>query len=137
MRADIKLQAATTCRSTQQIISEATSNLRPSEAVKLPEERVLKRVVQKARRQVRNFPVEPSNLHELVIPMEYRQLDNETPFLLHDSGPRNDRICVFATQRNLEIMSQSETFSQMERLAQFQGTSFNSCTQFIFYILAR
>ena len=38
--------------------------------------------------------------------MEYRHLDNETPFLLHDSGPGNDCICVFATQRNLEIMSQ-------------------------------
>lgn len=108
--AQIKLQAATTSETTQQIIMDATGDLRPVTIAQMPEERCLKRCIQRTRREIQNIPVEPANLQDLIIPLEYTKFDDGTLFLLYDSGPGKDRICVFGTQQNLELLSLSHSF---------------------------
>ena len=74
------------------------------------EECTLKRMVQKTRRQVQNILAEPSNLQELMIPQHYKQFENETVFLLYDSRPGIDCLCVFGTQCNLDLLRHSYSF---------------------------
>ena len=55
-----------------------------------------------------NAPPQPLNLVDLQIPNEYRQSLNDDAFLLYDSGAANDRILIFSTRRNLQLLSRSE-----------------------------
>jgi hypothetical protein len=50
-----------------------------------------------------NLPADPRNLRELNLPEEYKNVDGEL-FLQFDSGPGDDRILLFSTQRNLDFM---------------------------------
>ncbi|KAK4886442.1 hypothetical protein RN001_002713 [Aquatica leii] len=47
----------------------------------------------------------PTTLLDLQIPNEYKFTHNGQQFLLHDSGPVDNRILVFSTVRNLELLS--------------------------------
>jgi hypothetical protein len=65
----------------------------------------MKRTIQRARQQ-NNLPLaNPTSLTELELPERYTQTINGHPFLLYDSGPSNDRILLFSTQRNLDLMA--------------------------------
>jgi hypothetical protein len=43
----------------------------------------------------------------LVIPDEFKKISRDKPFLLHDSGPERDRILIFSTIKNLEMLKKS------------------------------
>ena len=103
----IKARAATTSESTEAIVSGATSHLSEAAVAQLPTEEALRRTVQNVRKTKQNFPTEPNNLIELVIPDELKFFEDGSTFLMHDSGPVNDRILVFTTRENLELLATS------------------------------
>ena len=64
----------------------------------------MKKRMQRARQQQSIPLANPNSLSELQFPEEYTQTCSGSPFLLFDSGPSNNRILLFSTQRNLELM---------------------------------
>jgi len=50
----------------------------------------------------------PRSLDELVIPPDYQRTLAGHPFLLRDTGDGPNRILLFSTDRNLELLSQSQ-----------------------------
>jgi hypothetical protein len=66
----------------------------------------MKKAILRARREVHSRAPNQMNLTELTIPYVYSITSNGTPFLLHDSGNTLDRILIFTTNRNLDLMSQ-------------------------------
>jgi hypothetical protein len=65
----------------------------------------MKKRVQRARQQQRAPLPNPTNLFELQFPEQYTQTCTGQLFLLFDSWPSNDRILLFSTQKNLELMA--------------------------------
>lgn len=100
------------CENPETLISNATLGL--GDAVRatlhIPN---IKRTVQRER--VRNLaaPVNPRSLATLVLPIEYTQIlldANVGPerFLLHDSGPADDRILIFGTDANVALLNTAQ-----------------------------
>ena len=68
----------------------------------------LKRTIQRQRERVLAVPIQPTTLEELNLPPEYQQTAKEEQFLLYDSGPEPQRILIFGTQRNLDMLQASQ-----------------------------
>ena len=52
--------------------------------------------------------MQPTSLEQLALPPEYQQTAKGEQFLLYDSGPETQRILIFGTQRNLEMLRLSD-----------------------------
>jgi hypothetical protein len=70
----------------------------------LPSTSSIKRTIQRTRQREGRAPPTPTNLRDLVIPDEFTKLLSGERFLLFDSGPSDDRILIFSTQRNLQLL---------------------------------
>lgn len=80
---------------------------------RLPERENLRKAMRRARR--RNLPPNPTTLQELgEIPERFENTVTGDRFLIYDSRNEDDdvegNILVFATRRNLEILSQREVW---------------------------
>ena len=60
------------------------------------------------RQRVLAAPIQPLSLVELEIPMEYRSTAKGEMFLLYDSGPDPERILIFGTCQNIEMLKCSQ-----------------------------
>jgi hypothetical protein len=104
---NIKNSATSTQNSTSQILAESLV-ISPSVSVKLPKIKVLKRTIQRQRQKANKAPENLENLEHLIIPREYTLTMKGEEFLLYDSGQSNDRILLFSTKFNLDILSQAQ-----------------------------
>lgn len=93
--------------STHQIVVASTSNLSIAVKGQMPSVACLKRTVQRLRQQENGAPPNPNSLEDLEIPDRYRLTDAGEQFLLWDSGPGPNRILIWATERNLDLLAQS------------------------------
>ncbi len=107
LMSDMKEKATATQESTHQIVASASIGVSSAVAGKLPPVPYIKRSIQRLRQGVQIPAINPVNLTQLIIPNEYTLTANGNPFLLHDSGPSPDRILIFSTLRNLDLMAQS------------------------------
>lgn len=73
-------------------------------------EKLITRTIQRVRGSISNIS-NPKSLLELQFDDESKKLANGDNFLLYDSGPREDRIVIFGTRKNLSILSQCEFIS--------------------------
>ena len=102
---------------TAQVVATSIENLSQAGKGALPSISNLKRRVQRKRVGVAAGPPNPQNLGDLVIPQEFTRYEREPEvfedFLLYDSGPgaRDNRILVFSTQRNLDILQRSSSWA--------------------------
>ena len=72
----------------------------------LPERNSLKRQVNRIRN--RHRPPDPTSLHGIEIPEEYKVIRCGEPFLIHDSGAQGDkRILIYTTYDNIQYLSDS------------------------------
>ena len=104
----IKRRARGSQDSSHHIVGERVVTLFEGTAAKLPKLDSLKRTIQHQRVQQMAAPVQPARLEELVLPADYQQTAKGEQFLLYDSGPETQRILIFWTQRNLEMLRLSE-----------------------------
>ena len=123
----IKNEASTSTSTPTSIIANKTLHVPSHIIAKLPEERYLKRTIQSIRHREIGAPVEPRNVSELVIPPNFQQLHDGTLFLLYDSGPSNDRILIFSTQNNIELLGKADNV--------FSDGTFSSAPSKLFYQL--
>ena len=52
---------------------------------------------------------EPVDLYQLTLTPLFTTLDNDTEFLVHDSGPGSNRVILFSTETNMELLSRCST----------------------------
>ena len=70
----------------------------------MPTQSTLQRFIRRQRTVA--GPAQPNNLFDFKVPAQYQITNDGDAFLLHDTGPGNDRILIFGTQRNLQLLSQ-------------------------------
>lgn len=93
---------------TQAVIATVSQEVSVGATGQLPSISSLKRTIQHVRQRMEAIPANPRNLTELVIPEEYTRNSDGEPFLLFDSGPNEQRILIFSTDRNLTFMESCE-----------------------------
>ena len=94
-RAGVKRRARETNDNPHRIIAEVAKTL-------LPSEKSLKKICHRAR----PAPVNPTSLCDLIMDENFQTLGGKR-FLLYDSGPELDRILMFGTEENKNILSYS------------------------------
>lgn len=102
--AEIRLRAKNTMESTHQILTSRLQNYPSYLAEAFPGMQLVKRTINRVRNKKDAEPSQPSTLNSLIIPEIFQITNSGEQFLFHDSGPTKNRILIFATQRNLNIL---------------------------------
>lgn len=127
------------------IVSAETIGLSQATSAKLPSVQSMKRTVTNVRRKENAGPAVPRSLRDIVLPVEYKQTFAGATFLAYDSGPADDRILIFATERNLQLLGRSKhwyadgTFktvpSLFEQLYTIHGLKENTSVPLVYALL--
>ncbi|KAB0801401.1 hypothetical protein PPYR_01533 [Photinus pyralis] len=104
----IKEDAENTRDTPQFIVSQASAGLGNAVAAKLPTVNNIKRTIRNVRVRENVAPAIPRHREEIIFPEEFTITTNGELFLLHDSGPVNDRILIFSTARNINLLAMSQ-----------------------------
>lgn len=104
---DIRNAAVVSCDTPNYIVASISGRINQSVAAKLPSVPNLKRVIVNARAKQNSGPVQPVSRRDIVFPEEFTRTEKGEPFLLFDSGPEDDRMLIFATAQNLQILRSS------------------------------
>ena len=113
----LRNRSVNTLEQTAQVVATSIENLSQAGKGALPSIKNLKRRVQGKRVVAAAGPANPQNLVDLMIPQQFTRYEREPgvfeDFLLHDSGPGagEDRILIFSTRRNLEILQRSSDWA--------------------------
>ena len=111
VRQSIKRRAIDTAEAAQQVLSQEMENISDQAAVKLPAIRNIRRCVRRHRQDAGNPPPVPRTCADIVIPDEYQITTSGERFLMYDSGAGDeDRILIFGTERNLQILETSQNW---------------------------
>lgn len=102
----LKRKAAETTEPPRKLISIATNDVDRATLAEIPSYNALRRTVSRVRHD-KNLPTLPTNLNDLVLPEEITKFKGEI-FLMHDSGPGDERFLIFCTQQNLEFLMRSD-----------------------------
>jgi hypothetical protein len=103
---NIKEKAISTQETSHQIVTSSNVGISVAVLGQLPSIPSLKRVIQRTRNGVQTPGTNPQNLNASILALEYTLTTNGSRFLMHESGPGNDRILIFPKTRNLDLMSQ-------------------------------
>ena len=101
-RQEVKRRARETHDNPHNIIAEAASNLSETAKTLLPPEKSLKKLCHRARPTPSS--ANPKSLCDLQIDENFSTLGGEK-FLIYDSGPELDRIIMFGSEENKNIVS--------------------------------
>ena len=110
VKVGMKRKARDSQDSSHHIVGECLQTVTEGAAAKLPKLDSLKRTIQRQRVRQQAAPVQPTSLEQLTLPEEYKQSSKGEQFLLYDSGPETQRILIFGTQRNLEMLQLSSVW---------------------------
>lgn len=108
--AELKQSAANTSDTPLSIVATKTAGISSPIAARLPSVGSMKRMIQR-KRQTTCYPLPvPHTLDALNIPHEYTRTFGNDNFLIFDSGAGPQRILIFGTDRNLELMARSNNW---------------------------
>ena len=105
-----KEKAITTQTTTHCIVTQVYVGVSQAVAGQLPTPQNLKRNIRNARNVVAQVSANPVSLLELSIPSKYRITHSNEPFLLFDSDDGSDRIIIFSTLRNPQLLSNTSNW---------------------------
>lgn len=103
---NLKRKALETVDSGRAVLAKLSTNMDVATAATLPNTKSMLQTVKRQRRD-NDLPKIPTSLLDLEIPDEYKLVDGEN-FLLHDSGPGRNRVLIFSTEKNLQLLARSE-----------------------------
>ena len=106
MKTRIKRKAIDS-QDSSRIVGESLQTISEGVAAELPKLDSLKRSIQRQRVRHLAAPVQPATLEHLNLPEEYQKTSKGEQFLLYDSGSDTQRILIFGTERNLEMLKLS------------------------------
>ena len=89
------------------IVPNASEGVNRVVATRFPTVESMKRTIRNVHVKHNVSPTSQDSRATLIIPEEYTFKHGGDSFLLHDSGPTDDRILVFSTRRNLSLLKQS------------------------------
>lgn len=105
----LKRKAKETLDRGRNVIAKVNNNLPVSIAAALPKMKSMSQTVRRVR--VNNeIPAAPTSLEDLVIPETLKSI-KDVKFLLYDFGPGPNRILIFTTERNLELLRRVDVLS--------------------------
>ena len=104
MKAGVK-RTRDTNNTNHYIIGDSLETETESNVIKLPKLDSLKRTVRRERQTMNAAPVQPEILQDLVIPPEYQITEKGDNFLLYDSGRGIQRVIIFGTKCNVEMLN--------------------------------
>lgn len=90
------------------IISTASTTCSITAAPKLPSVSSMKRSIRNIRQKNLQGPALPTNRSEIIFLEEYTKTYKNENFLLYDAGPVDERILIFTTEQNLQLLSNSK-----------------------------
>ena len=105
---EMKNRARDTQETPQQIISRAVESMSETSAANLPTVSHLRRNLRQCRQRSQNSLPVPQTTEDLVIPLEYKCTKNGEQFLLYDSGPINQRILIFGSEKSVSYLEKFE-----------------------------
>ena len=110
----IKRRAEESLEETSRVINEGLKDIPQCVLGVMPTQESLKKTVRRLRKQNAQAPAAPQSLEALIIPERYSLYvsspDVTERFLLHDTGPGNDRILMFGRQSNITLLGGSPTW---------------------------
>lgn len=101
----IKNAAKNSRDNARRIIAESVGNVSVAAAASLPSVKSMTRMIGRIRQQ-NKYPKNPKSLQELILPEEFTKTEKGDLFLLHDSGPNNNRLMIFGTAENLSLLAE-------------------------------
>lgn len=113
IKTDMKQRALDTMERPSQIINYVINGIDQAVMGQLPNKDANRKVIQRVRIKDKMAPQNPANLHELVIPEQYKNYEPfdgvQEVFLLHDSGTDdNNRILLFGRENHQQWSHQME-----------------------------
>ena len=105
---EMKNRARDTQETPHQIVTRAVEGMSEECSAILPTISHLKRNLRQCRQRSQNSLPVPQNTQDLVIPLEYKNTKNGEQFLLYDSGPINQRILIFGTEKSVSYLEKCE-----------------------------
>lgn len=106
-RDKLKRKAEETLEPPRTIISKIVRNMDSATIAAMPNEKALRRTINR-KRVDKEVPSLPTSLNDLVVPEKYLKCSDGSSFLLHDSGPGDQRILIFASEDNLSYLKRSD-----------------------------
>ena len=100
-----KEKAISTQETAHVIAAQAYVGVSQAVAGQLPKPQYLKRNIRNARNAAAQVLANPISLLLLKIPPKYRITHSNQPFLLFDNNDESDRIILFSTFKNLQVLS--------------------------------
>lgn len=124
----IRYRAINTNKATQNVIEYCLTNLSDNAVARLPDFKHIKRNVQNQRGK-NDLPQIPHDKTFNQIPDKLTKTKRNNILLQFDSGPGNDRIVIFASTEQLQLLESSE---QLLIDGTFKVYTFFYCYSFIF-----
>ena len=107
LRQSLKRRALDTEETAQQIITQELENISEQASTHIPAIRTIRRGIRRYRQHAGNPHPVPQTPEEIVIPDEYKVTSRGEDFLLYDGGDDENRILLFSTHRNLQVLETS------------------------------
>jgi len=105
---EIKKRAATQVEIPEAIVAACIKETSTAVQGQLPSISAMKKQAQRKRRAVSGQPAAPTSTTDFRLLEPYTLTYNGERFLLEDATTNNDRILIFATQKNLDILAESD-----------------------------
>ena len=105
---NVRKQAVETTHSPNVILSSALDECSQAAASKLPSIGNIKRTMRMIRQRNNACPALPQHRKDISFVNDITKLSSGEEFLFYDSGNVEDRILIFATRRNLQLLTKSE-----------------------------
>jgi len=115
----MKIRALSSQDNPHQIVSEASTLCSQAVHGALPPVSYIKRTLCRIRQINSSAPSNPLTLTDITIPNNYSQTIDGRQFLINDIEPVENRILVFATEKNLDLLAKSDHW--------FSDGTFKSC----------
>ena len=106
--ANIKKMATESSDTPMAIVSKATDGMIAEVTGALPTLSAMTKEIQYTRRKDEFPTATPQSLTDLVIPNRYKRTKRNELFLMYDSGPSEDRLLIFSTERDLDYLKNSK-----------------------------
>jgi len=106
----LKNEAKTSCEPTRNVVSKIVSDVSKITVSKLPPIDMLSQTVRRTRNKYNDYPTNPINITDLILPDQYKVTKTGIPFLLHDINKEGKRSLIFTTENNLDFLSESDVW---------------------------
>ncbi|CAF4155912.1 unnamed protein product, partial [Rotaria sordida] len=106
---DIRKKAANYHDPPRLIIQEARLKLSSDAAAIIPQYTATQRSIQRIRKD-NDIPKEPTSYAEIVIPVKFQLTSSNQQFLLYDNNDNDNRILIFASPDQLDLLNRCEVW---------------------------